>query len=159
MTRSAHTYTDARGHICEIEIIDEQGDLVVFDSTPRLSFDPVAHGIRIRRSRFYDYSLVYKIKDGNLYFCALKTHPSVFSRKKTILDALPKQLGDGRWVIYDFGDMLCDYSGKLTIGKDFDMQYMPCDDKARSVPFCPEVYKKNGYMIIENGRITETFIE
>ena len=159
MKNSIHTYTDKRGYLCDVEVIDQQGERVVFDSTPKLAFDLRAHRLGIRRNRFCDYSLVYRLKDGNLYLCALKTRPSVFSRNKPILGVSPKQLGDGRWVIYDFGDMPCDYSGKLAVGEDFDMRYMPADDKAEPVPFCPEVYKKNGYIIIEKGRITETFIE
>lgn len=37
---------DAKGNICEVEIIDEQEGLVIFLSTPRPELDPLSRGIR-----------------------------------------------------------------------------------------------------------------
>ena len=43
---SRYYYTDQYGYRCGVDITSEEDDIVVFNSTPRLSFDLKEHGIK-----------------------------------------------------------------------------------------------------------------
>ena len=74
MEVSRHSYLDQYGYQCEVEIMSD--DIVVFNSTPNLCFDFKKHGIKIRRSKYYDYLLCYIIKNEQLFLCGFETRLS-----------------------------------------------------------------------------------
>jgi hypothetical protein len=43
----------------------------------------------------------------------------------------------------------------LSIGRSFDYRYWQHDEKTTPVPFSPDVFKENGYIKFEKGRIIE----
>jgi len=51
-----------------------------------------------------------------------------------------------------------DYSCTLSTGKDFIMSYYP-KTQMDIAPFCREVYRKNGFVKIENGTVVEFVLE
>ena len=154
MKTSAHSYTDQYGYRCEIDIINED-DIVVFNSTPHLSFDLKEHKIKIRHSKHNDYLLSYVLKDGKIFLRSFAARLSLLSKNSQIRGVTATKLGDGKWSIFNFDDVFVDYSGTLSIGKTFDYSYWSHEDKETPVPFSPEVYKKNGYIKLEKGRIVE----
>ena len=148
---SSHKHTDRLGQQYDIDVFCEDGT-VVFNSTPPLSLDVYEFGIKLKRKSVSPYTIAYTIKDGALYLTRLdvfsKTTPEIFGVK-------PKKLHDSDILTYEFGNIPTDYSGTLTVGRDFDMSFWPKDDYANQVPFSPEVYKKNGHIIIETGKVAE----
>ena len=153
MEVSRHSYLDQYGYQCEVEIMSD--DIVVFNSTPNLCFDFKKHGIKIRRSKYYDYLLCYIIKNEQLFLCGFETRLSCLCKKAQIFDKKAETLNNGKWSIFHFDDIPVEYTGTLSIGKSFDYRYWPHDEKARPVPFSPEVYKENGYLQLEKGIIIE----
>ena len=151
---SRYYYIDKYGYRCGVDITGEDDDIVVFNSTPNLSFDLKKHGIKIRRSKHYDYILSYALKDGQIFLHSFAARLSFFSGKSQIMGVKGRKLGDGNWSIFIFNDIFVDYSGTLSIGRTFDYRYWNHDEKMTPVPFSPEVYKENGYMKLEKGIIT-----
>ena len=152
---SRYYYTDKYGYRCGVDITSEEDDIVVFNSTPNLSFDLKKYGIKIRRSKYYDYILRYVLKDGQIVLHSFAAHLSIFCRKSQIMGVSAVQYGDGKWSIFNFDDIFVDYSGTLSVGRTFDYRYWNHDDKAYPVPFCPEVYKENGFMEVNKGKIVK----
>ncbi len=159
MESSQHEFIDEKGYLCAVEIHDEEHDLVVFESTPKLSFDFRAHKIKIRKSKVTDYKLIYQLKHDRLFLCAVFTRPSFFSRNKQIFGVSPEWFDNHKWALYRVDDIPSSYSGTLKVGKDFDYTHWQHDDKMYPVPFTPEVYQKNGYARFENGILTELFLD
>ena len=153
METSRHSYLDRYGYRCEIEIISD--DIVVFNSTPHLCFDFKKHGIRIRRSKYYDYILQYVIKNEQLCLRGIQTRLSLLCKESQIFGAKAETLHEGKWSIFHFDDIPVDYTGTLRIGKDFDYCYWKHDEKAAPVPFSPNVYKESGYMQFKQGTMIE----
>lgn len=152
---SQYEYTDKYGYRCAINITDEKDDIVVFRSIPSLSFDLKKYGIKIRRSEYYDYVLSYALKDGQIFLRSFAAHLSFFSRKTKIMGIPAVKHGDGKWSIFCFDDAFVDYSGTLDIGRTFDYRFWQNDDQITPVPFSPEVYKENGCIRFENGKIVK----
>ena len=71
-----------------------------------------------------------------------------------ILGVKPDHSRSRRLLTYHF-DIPVDYTGVWQIGGDFDHRFWPKDDRVTPVPFSPEVYKQNGFIRFENGRVTE----
>ena len=155
METSRHSYTNLQGYRCGVDIIDEDDDIVVFNSEPHLSFDFRKQGIRIRRSKYEDYVLCYVLKDGQVFLRRFEARLSFFSKKSRLMGVTAEEYNSGKWSIFVFDDIPVDYSGTLSIGRTFDYRYWNHDEKAFSVPFSPEVYKENGYIRIEKGAIVE----
>lgn len=163
-----HYYTDKYGYDCAVEMIFKDGT-VVFDSVPKLSFDYKMHGISIRRlkcSVCYDYGiphndyvLSYEMKNGHLYFRSFLARLPFFHKSVELFGVKPEKHGDGELSIYKFDDIPAKYSGTLIIGRDFDHRYWPTDDRSSPIPFCPEVFKKNGYIKFEQGKVIDYFLE
>ena len=160
MESSCHYLTDKYGYKYSVTVSAE--DYVVFDSTPPLSFDIKAHGLRIVKNKnrenlpvFTDYDTFFTIKDNVLYFTAISARLRRFPRPTALFGTVPHRLGDGKYSIYEFSVPMTDYSGILSIGKDFDLSSWPKNEYTHDVPFCPEVYKQNGYIKIENGKVIE----
>ncbi len=155
METSRHVYTDKYGYRCAVDIINEDDDTVVFDSTPHLSFDFKKYGIQIRRFGHYDYVMTYVIKNGRIYLRGFEARPSFVGRNSQIrgLDAEVLTIGKQRRFL--FNDIPTDYSGILRMGKGFDDCVWKHDEKAMPVPFSSDVYKENGYMKFEKGIVVE----
>ena len=163
MEQSCHYLTDKYGYKYAVTISTD--DLVVFDSTPSLEFDIKKHGLRIVKNKnrvkipvYTDYDILFKIEDGTLYFIAFHACLRRFPKRPALFGAHPQRLGDGKWSSYEFCIPVTSYTGTLSIGREFDTKFWPKNDYTQPVPFCPEVYKQNGYIKIENGRVTEKFI-
>ena len=152
---SQYYYTDKYGYRCAVEITSEDDDIVVFNSTPSLLFDLKEHGIKIRHSKHYDYILRYVLKDGQILLRSFAARLSFFGRKSQIWGVTAAKYGDGKWSIFNFDDILVDHSGTLSIGRTFDYRYWNHDEKMTPVPFSPEVYKENGYIELEKGKIVK----
>jgi len=159
MEQSIHEFVDKNGYRSAVEIIDETNDLVVFDSIPKLMFDFKSHRFKIKKSKYYDYTVIYKLKNDRLFLSAIQTYPGVFSRNKPLLGVYPEWFDSKKWANYAIGDLFVSYTGKLKVGKDFDMKFWEHDDKAYPVPFAPEVYKQNGYAVFENGRMIDLHLD
>ena len=153
MELSRHSYIDPYGYRCGVEMICD--DVVVFNSTPGLCFDFKKHGIRIRRSKNYDYILRYAIKNEQLFLCGIETRLSFFSKGSHIFGVKAEASTADNWSIFSFDGIPVDYTGILHIGKNFDDRYWKHDEKETPVPFSPDVYRENGYMKIEEGKIIE----
>ena len=96
MKKSEHRYIDRYGYRCAVEIICEDDEIVVFDSTPKLSFDYKKHGIKIKREKFDDYVITYVMKNGNLFFRSFLAPLSFLSRKGQIFGVTPEPYFDGK---------------------------------------------------------------
>jgi len=153
MESSRHRYIDQCGYRCEVEIISE--DIVVFGSTPDLCFDFKKHGIKIKTFKYYDYLLRYTIKNEQLFLCEIEARLSFLTKKAKIYGVDPETINNGKWSIFHFNDIPAEYTGTLSIGKDFDYSFWQHDEKAKPVPFCHEAYKENGYIKFEKGKIVE----
>ena len=154
MERSRHNYVDNYGYRCEVELICD--DIVVFDSTPKLSFDLKEYGIKIKHSDYYDYLLRFVIKDEQLFLCEIETCLSLFCKNIKLFGVTAEKINNGsKWRIFRFDDVPADYTGTLNIGKTFDLKYWQHDEKAIPVPFRPDVYKENGHIKFEKGKIVE----
>ena len=154
MELSSHGYIDKYGYRCAIQISSEE-DIVVFNSTPKLSFDLKEHGIKIKRSKYHDYTLHYVLKDGQIFLCGFGAGFPFYRKKAQIFGADPYKYDNSKWNHFDFDDIPVEYSGTLSIGRDFDKKYWTEDEKATPTPFSPEVYKENGYIKFEKGRVVE----
>lgn len=152
---SAHYHTDPYGFRYQIQIATYDG-IVIFDSTPPLSFDLKATGVKIKRGRNWDYTVAYEIKDAQLYLCRLEAR---FLKSPPLFGVEPTNPYSSRVFTYFFENLPVNYNGLLTIGKDFDYKFWKHEDKARPVPFCKEVYKQNGFIQFENGRIIEQILK
>lgn len=150
---SSHKHTDRLGKTYSVEIFTEDGT-VVFNSTPPLLLDVYEFGIKLKRKSVSPYTIAYTIKDSTLYLTRLyvfsKTTPEIFGVK-------PQKLFDSDILTYEFDNIPTDYSGTLTVGRNFDMNFWPKDDYANEVPFSPEVYKENGHIILENGKVADIY--
>ncbi len=155
MESSRHDYIDHYGYHCGVDIISEDDDIVIFNSTPSLSFDFKKHGIRIRHSNHYDYILRYVLKNGQIFLRGIEVRLSFFNKRAQIFGVNAEPYNKGNRDIFLFDDIPVEYSGTLSIGKTFDPQYWEHDEKTTPVPFSPEVYKENGYIKLEKGTITE----
>lgn len=163
MQSSCHYLTDKYGYKYAVTVSTD--DLVVFDSAPSLEFDIKEHGLRIVKNKnpgkipvYTDYDILFKIEDDTLYFTALHAHMRRFPKPPLLFGVEPHRLGDGKWSAYDFCIPMTSYTGTLSVGREFDTKFYPKNDYTHPIPFCPEVYKQNGYIKIENGRVTEKFI-
>ena len=155
METSKHDIIDLLGYRVSIEIICEDDDIVVFNSTPNLSFDFKKHGIKIRHSDHHDYALRYVVKNGQIFLRGIEVRLSFFNKKTQIFGVNAKAYSKEKQSIFVFDDIPVEYSGILSIGKTFDPKYWEHDEKTAPVPFSPEVYKENGYIKFENGIMTE----
>ena len=156
MEISTHYNTDKYGFRYAIVFINETDDFVVFDSYPKLAFDFKEHGIKIKRSINYDYTLRYTLKDGRLYFCGFEARFSFWRKRAKLLGVPLTRDVHGRLSRFVFDKIPTDYSGTLTIGRRFDKSYWRDDEKAYPTPFSPEAYKENGYLTLENGVVVKT---
>ena len=157
MECSAHYRTDKYGYKYQI---NTECEYAVFGSEPALSFDIKAHGIRLRKKEYYDYSIRYEIRDGYLYLKDLSFESTPCFKPTAIFGAEPsKPYPNLRRYFYTFEPQPVDYTGVFRIGKDFDFRFWQGDEKANPTPFCPEVYKKNGFIRFEGGRVVETEIK
>ncbi len=153
MESSRHYCIDKYGFRYGVEITDEDDSIVVFGSTPNLSFDFKEHGMKIRRSKHYDYILRYVLKDGQIFFRGFDARLSFWNKKSQLLGIDAKKDNQKKNSRFVFDDISINYSGILSIGRNFDYRYWNHDEKATPVPFSPEVYKENGYMKLEKGVI------
>lgn len=160
MEQSCHYLTDKYGYKYAVTIYTD--DLVVFDSTPSLEFDIKKHGLRIVKNKnrvkipvYTDYDILFKIEDGTLYFIAFHACLRRFPKRPALFGAHPQRLGDGKWSSYEFCIPVTSYTGTLSVGREFDTKFYPKNDYTHPIPFCPEVYKQNGYIKIENGKVIE----
>jgi hypothetical protein len=153
MEFSRHGYFDQYGYRCEVEIMSD--DIVVFNSTPNLCFDFKKHGIKLRHSKYYDYVLHYAIKNEQLFLCKIKARLSLLCKKSQIFGVNAETINKGKWSIFNFDEIPLEYTGTLSIGRSFDYRYWQHDEKATPVPFSPDVFKENGYIKFEKGRIIE----
>ena len=153
MEVSRHSYLDHYGYQCEVEIMSD--DIVVFNSTPNLCFDFKKHGIKLRHSKYYDYVLHYAIKNEQLFLCKIEARLSLLCKKSQIFGVNAETISKGKWSIFHFDEIPLEYTGTLSIGRSFDYRYWQHDEKTASVPFSPDVFKENGYMKFEKGRIIE----
>ena len=157
MEGSVHYGKDAYGYNYSNQINNYDADIVVFNCDPPLIFDVKAHGLKIKRLKYSDYNLVYEIKEGALYFVSLEFEPALIFKPGVILGAEPSRpYPNNQRCVYTFGALPVDYTGVFRIGKDFDPRFWQGDEKANPTPFCPEVYKKNGFIRFENGSVVET---
>ena len=154
MESSQHEFSDTGGYRCAVEFLDETNDMVVFGSTPQLSFDFASQNIRISRRYPYHYKLVYVLTDDGLFLRAVLTCPVFWQRHKTIFGASPQRFGNSRWALYAFDDVFVPYTGKLHVGRSFNMDFWPQNDKVEEILFVPEAYKQTGYAVLENGKLT-----
>lgn len=146
---SALHSTDRYGHKYQINF--EIEDFVVFSCSPELSFDVGAHGLKVRQDTDWDYSLSYNIKDGSLYMTMLEGN---FGSAPEIMGVRPDHSRSRRLLTYRF-DIPVDYTGVWQIGADFDFRFWSEDEKAKPTPFSPEVYKQNGFIRFEKGKVVE----
>ncbi len=153
-----HYFTDKNGYKCCVQIQNDE-EIVVFDSKPKLTLDLKDSGIRIKKETYWDYELIFEIKDNKLYLLRLEAKFKTLFKKPPVLFGVEPTMVKNGLDFYSFTDLVFDYSGELTIGKDFDIKFYPKEDKARPCPCCPEVYKQNGKMIIKNGIVTEKLLE
>ena len=153
MEGSRYRDTDKHGYRYEVEIVSD--GIVVFGSTPGLCFDFKRYGIRIRRSKHYDYTLHYAIKNGRLLLCRIETRLSLFHRGAELLGVKATSYRNGRWSVFTFDGVPVEYTGILRVGKGFDARYWKHDEKSAPVPFSPEAYRETGYIRLENGVVTE----
>ena len=151
MEQSCHYLTDKYGYKYAVTIYTD--DLVVFDSTPSLEFDIKKHGLRIVKNKnrvkipvYTDYDILFKIEDGTLYFIAFHACLRRFPKRPALFGAHPQRLGDGKWSSYEFCIPVTSYTGTLSVGREFDTKFYPKNDYTPPIPFCPEVYKQNGYI-------------
>ena len=141
--------TDRYGHKYQINF--EIEDFVVFSCSPELSFDVRSHGIKVKRDIYWDYSLSYDVKDGVLHMTMLE---GLFGSAPEIMGVKPDHSRSSRVLTYSF-DIPVDYTGVWQIGKDFDFRFWSGDEKAKPTPFSPEVYKQNGFIRFEKGKVIE----
>jgi len=152
MEVSRHRNLDPYGYRCEVEIISD--DIVVFNSTPNLCFDFKKNGIKIRRSKHYDYILRYVIKNEQIFLRDIEARLSHVC-PPLIFGVEAEMFNREKWSIFHFDDIPVKYTGTLSIGKSFDYRYWKHDEKATPVPFSPDVYKEIGYLQLEEGKIVE----
>ncbi len=141
--------TDKYGHKYQIIFLIE--DFVVFACDPVLSFDVKAHGIKVKKNYYWDYTLCYELKDGALHMTMLE---GLFASVPEIMGVKPEHVKSQRIWTYLF-DIPVDYTGIWSIGKDFDFRFWSEDEKAKPTPFSPEVYKQNGFIRFEKGKVVE----
>ena len=151
--RSIHTHTDLRGNRYQV-IVETNDKTVVFDSLPPLAFDVAEHRIPLKRSEPYTYSMTYRIENGVLYLLCLEARMRRFGKKPRLYGVAPVPCGND-WYVYTFAQTVCDYTGKLAVGREFDRSAWTHDEKARPVPFAPHVYRKIGCLEFQNGNVTE----
>jgi len=141
---SHHFVTDSRGLRGEIAVFTDD-DSVVFGSTPPLCFDWRAAGCAPWRGEYY--LMVHLTAEGlyltNLSAKFLLPPPAIFGVKPTRQFRL-------RWA-WHFDDLPWDYTGTLSLGRDFDPRFWPENDYTERVPFSPEVYRENGEVRLERG--------
>ena len=90
-----------------------------------------------------------------IFLCKIEARLSLLCKKSQIFGANAETINKGKWSIFHFDEIPLEYTGTLSIGKTFDHQYWEHDEKTIPVPFSPEVYKENGYIKLEKGKITE----
>ena len=157
MEGSMHYGMDAYGYNYSNQINNSDADIVVFNCAPPLIFDVKSHGLKIKKRENGDYCLVYEIKEGALYLVSLELEPALLFKPGAILGTEPRRpYPNKQRYLYTFGAIPVDYTGVFRIGKDFDIRFWQGDEKADPTPFCPEVYKQNGFIRFENGRVVET---
>ncbi len=157
MENSVHYGKDLYGYKYSNQINNYDADTVVFSCEPPLLFDVKAHGLKIKKLEYSDYFLVYEVRDGSLYLCRLEFEPALLHNAGKIMGAEPcRPYPNKHRCSYDFGAVPVDYTGIWSIGKDFDSRFWQGDEKAETTPFCPEVYKQNGFIRFENGSVVET---
>ena len=141
--------TDRYGHKYQINYLID--DFVVFSCLPELFFDVKAHGIKVKSGIYWDYSLSYDVKNGVLHMTMLEGN---FGSASEIMGVKPDHGRSSRVLTYSF-DIPVDYTGVWQIGKDFDFRFWSEDEKAKPTPFSPEVYKQNGFIRFEKGKVVE----
>ena len=157
MEISVHCVRDEYGYKCSNQINNYDADFVVFGCDPPLLFDVKKHGLKINKREVGDYDLYYELKDGALYLSRLEFEPAFLYKPVQIMGTEPAfPYPNKRRCSYVFGSVPVDYTGVWQVGKDFDFRFWQGDEKANPTPFCPEVYKQNGFIRFENGRVVET---
>ena len=157
MENSVHYGKDLYGYKYSNQINNDDADTVVFGCEPPLLFDVKAHALKIKKLENSDYNLIYEIKEGALFLVRLEFEPALLFMPGTILGTEPcRPYPNNQRCVYTFGEIPIDYTGVFRIGKDFDFRFWQGDEKANPTPFCPEVYKQNGFIRFENGRVVET---
>ncbi|MBQ4141226.1 MAG: hypothetical protein IJD70_07820 [Clostridia bacterium] len=156
MSLSTHRGIDKYGHKYSNTVWAFEDDIVVFGCEPPLEFDIKAHGLKIVNKEHKEYDVDYEIKGGMLYLTGLSFEsPPIFKPAELFGSTPLKPYPNLRRYFYTFEPHPVDYTGVWQIGKDFDFRFWPGDEKAKPTPFCPEVYKQNGFIRFENGRIVE----
>ena len=160
MSLSTHMGVDKYSHKYSNTICDFEHDIVIFSCNPPLEFDIKAHGLKIVTRKHEDYGVNYEIRGGMLYLTGLSFESTPRFKPTAIFGAEPsKPYPNLRRYFYTFEPQPVDYTGVWQIGKDFDFRFWQGDEKAKPTPFCPEVYKQNGFIRFEKGRVVETEIK
>ncbi len=156
MEHSSHHGADRYGYKYQNNIWDSDSDIVVFSCEPPLEFDIKEHGLKIITKEHKDYAVDYKIEGGVLYLTGLAFESTPRFKPAELFGSLPfKPYPTLRRYFYTFEPRTVDYTGVWSIGKDFDFRFWSGDEKAKPTPFCPEVYKQNGFIRFENGRVVD----
>ena len=156
MENSVHYVKDKYGYKCSNQINICDADFVVFGCEPPLIFDVKKHGLKINKRECGDYDLFYELKCGALYLSRLEFEPKFLYKSVEIMGVKPiYPYPNKKRCSYIFDSLPIDYTGIWQIGSDFDKRFWPKEDKLQKVPFSPEVYKKNGFIRFENGRVVE----
>ena len=157
MENSIHYGMDEYGYKYSNQINNYDADVVVFGCEPPLLFDVKKHGLKINKREYSDYELCYELKDGVLYLSRLEFEPAFLYKPMRIMGIEPVYpYPNNKLCSYALGSVPVDYTGIWRIGADFDRRFWSEDEKAKPTPFCPEVYKQNGFIRFENGRAVET---
>ncbi len=141
--------TDKYGNKYQIVFWNE--DFVVFSCEPELSFDVKAHELKFKKGIHRDYTVSFEVKDGILFMTKLEGD---FTKPGEVMGAKPDHIMGSKLWGYLF-EVPTDYTGLWQIGNDFDQRFWPKDDRTHRVPFSPEVYKQNGFIRFEKGKVVE----
>lgn len=156
MENSVHYVKDTYGYKCSNQINNYDADFVVFGCEPPLIFDVKKHGLKINKRECGDYDLFYELKCGALYLSRLEFEPKFLYKSVEIMGVKPiYPYPNKKRCSYIFDSLPVDYTGLWQIGSDFDKHFWPKEDHLHRVPFSPEVYKNNGFIRFENGRVVE----
>lgn len=131
-------------------------------ANPLLYFDIYEVGLCPRKTRFDSYYLHYEIRYNRLYLAAvsgefqeplLEKFPTLLGREiESVMESFP---GCSNPHLYAYTHLQhpVDYTGTITMVRDFDMRFAPKDDKATPWPFREDVYKMVKRVWFEHGVI------
>ena len=164
MSFSTHRGIDKYGHRYSNTVWAFEDDIVVFGCEPPLVFDIKEHGLmgKINKMKppYDDYGMTYDVKGGSLYLTEFKFEAKPRFKPAELFGSTPlKPYPNLRRYFYTFEPQPVDYSGVWQVGKDFDFRFWQGDEKAKPTPFCPEVYKQNGFIRFEKGRAVEIVLQ